>query len=53
MDTLYFHLRGRRYPFDIFSDFDYSGLDPKTLLEYLEAYENPKFVVFAKGMVGP
>jgi hypothetical protein len=52
LDTLYFHLRGRRYPFDIFSDVDYSGLDPKTLLEYLEAYENPKFVVFAKGVVG-
>jgi len=52
LDTLYFHLRGRRYPFDIYSDVDYSGLNSETMLNYLNAYKNPRFVAFVKGVVG-
>ena len=51
LDTLYFHLRGRRYPFDVFSDIDYSVLNREKLRGYLKAYENPKFVAFVKGLV--
>jgi len=48
LDTLYFHLRGRRYPFDPFSDIDTSWLDPVRFASYLERYRNPKFVAFAQ-----
>lgn len=47
LDVLYFHLRGRRYPFDIHSDIDYSRLDPTRVAAYLRRYRNPKFVTFA------
>lgn len=47
LDTLYFHLRGRRYPFDVYSDIAYHLLDRKRLEEYLDRYRNPKFVTFA------
>ena len=52
LDTLYFHLRNRRFPFDIYSDIDYSGLDQNIMSSYLNAYANPKFVAFVKGVVG-
>ena len=52
LDTLYFYLRGRRYPFDIYSDVDTSSLDSEKVLDYLKEYENPKFVAFAKGVIG-
>lgn len=52
LDTLYFHLRGRRYPFDIYSDMDVSSLDSHKVAQYLKSYENPKFVAFAKGVIG-
>lgn len=48
LDTLYFHLRGRRYPFDVFSDLDVRRLDRERLEGYLERYRNPKFVTFAR-----
>lgn len=48
LDTLYFHLRGRRYAFDPFSDIDRGRLDPARLASYLERYRNPKFVAFAR-----
>ena len=48
LDVLYFHLRGRRYPFDLYSDIDYSRLDRKRLTTYLQRYRNPKFVTFAE-----
>jgi hypothetical protein len=48
LDVLYFHLRGRRYPFDIHSDLDLAKLNPRRLRDYLDRYENPKFVAFAK-----
>ncbi|MBM4059752.1 MAG: hypothetical protein FJ265_01450 [Planctomycetes bacterium] len=48
LDVLYFHLRGRRYTFDVFSDVDYSRLDPQRLAGHLRRYRNPKFVAFAE-----
>ncbi len=52
LDILYFHLRGRRYPFDIYSDIDFQRLDRRRLAAYLGHYRNPKFVAFAKGILG-
>lgn len=49
LDTLYFHLRGRRYPFDVYSDLDVTRLDAERLERYLERFRNPKFVTFARG----
>lgn len=51
LDTLYFHLRGRRYPFDVYSDLDTSRLDARRIQKYLKRYENPKFVSFARGVL--
>ncbi len=51
LDVLYFYLRGRNYPFDIFADIDFSKLDSTRFAEYLKAYRNPKFVTFVKGVV--
>jgi hypothetical protein len=48
LDVLYFHLRGRRYPFDIYSDVRYDRLDRQRLRVYLPRYRNPKFVAFAR-----
>ncbi len=53
VDTLYFHLRGRRYPFDIFSDMAVDRLDHVRVRRYLERYNNPRFVAFAKGVLLP
>ncbi len=47
LDVLYFHLRGRRYPYDIYSDIDYARLDRSRLRSYLVKYRNPRFVSFA------
>ncbi|MCY3003050.1 MAG: hypothetical protein NTV21_14705 [Planctomycetota bacterium] len=52
LDTLYFHLRGRRFPFDVFSDIDPARLDRARLEAYLERYRNPRFVAFARGVLG-
>jgi len=51
LDTLYFHLRGRRYPFDIYSDISLGKLDRERLHDYLKSYKNPKFVTFVKGLL--
>jgi hypothetical protein len=51
LDTLYFHLRGRRYPFDVYSDLDTSRLDAARLEDYLTRFRNPKFVAFARGVL--
>ena len=48
LDVLYFHLRGRRYPFDIYSDIQFDKLDTRRLKRYLRRYRNPKFLVFAR-----
>lgn len=53
IDTLYFHLRGRRYPFDIYSDMAVDRLDHVRVRRYLERYNNPRFVAFAKGVLLP
>lgn len=52
LDVLYFHLRGRRYAFDIYSDINLNKLDLDRMREYLERYRNPKFVVFASRVLG-
>lgn len=51
LDVLYFHLRGRRFEFDVYSDIAYDRLDPKLLTSYLVRYRNKKFVTFAKGLL--
>lgn len=51
LDTLYFHLRGRRYPFDVFSDLDVTRLDVERLETYLARFRNPKFVTFARSLL--
>ena len=51
LDALYFHLRGRRYPFDVYSDLDLSRLDATRLEDYLARYRNPKFVAFARSVL--
>jgi len=48
LDTLYFHLRARRYVFDIYSDVRYQRLDRKRLSDYLGRYRNPRFIAFAR-----
>ena len=48
LDVLYFHLRGRRYAFDIYSDINLLKLDSGRMHEYLKRYRNPKFVAFAQ-----
>lgn len=53
IDTLYFHLRGRRYPFDIYSDMAVDRLDQARVRHYLERYNNPRFVAFAEGVLLP
>jgi hypothetical protein len=53
IDTLYFHLRGRRYPFDIYSDMAVDKLDHALVRRYLERYNNPRFVAFAEGVLLP
>lgn len=51
LDTLYFHLRGRRYAFDIYSDLNGSPLDFPKLRGYLQRYKNPKFRTFAERII--
>ncbi len=48
LDTLYFHLRGYRFYFDIFSDMDLDRLDISLIDKYLKEYKNPKFVNFVR-----
>jgi hypothetical protein len=51
LDVLYFHLRGRRYSFDIYSDLDPGRLDRARVKEYLARYANPKFRSFAASVL--
>lgn len=48
LDVLYYHLRGKRYVFDIYSDVAFDKLDMDRLGKYLERYRNPKVVTFVK-----
>jgi predicted transcriptional regulator of viral defense system len=49
LDTLYFHLRGRAYSFDIYQDIDTTRLDRGLIGQWLIKYRNPRFVSFVKG----
>ena len=51
LDVLYFHLRGRHYVFDIYSDIAFEKLDQDRFGAYLKRYRNPRFVAFAQGLV--
>jgi len=51
LDALYFHVRGRRYPFDIYSDIALHKLDKARMADYLNRYRNPKFVAFVEGVL--
>ena len=51
LDTLYYHLRGRRYPFDIYSDISFHKLNQARLHEYVNRYKNPKFIAFVEGLL--
>jgi len=51
LDVMYFHLRGQTFSFDLFSDIDFSRLEPARLRAYLERYKNPKFVSFASNVL--
>lgn len=52
LDTLYFHLRGHRQPFDVHGDLALERLDRRRLRKYLRHYRNPKFVTFAGETLG-
>ncbi len=51
LDVLYFHLRGVRFAFDIYSDLNLAQVNLSLLREYLPRYRNPKFVAFAKNLL--
>ncbi len=51
VDSLYYHLRGRSYPFDIYSDLATYKLDSKRLKTYLQLYKNQKFRIFARDVL--
>jgi hypothetical protein len=48
LDTLYFHLKGRRYFFQLFNDVSVDRIDRVKYESYLTRFQNPKFVAFAK-----
>ncbi len=48
LDVLYYHLRGARYAFDIYSDIALEKLNRSRLQQYLGRYKNPRFVTFAR-----
>lgn len=50
LDTLHFHIHGRRFPFAL-QDIDTSSLDKAVVDEYLEHYRNRRFRTFARGVL--
>jgi hypothetical protein len=50
LDTLHFHMHGRRFPFAI-EDIDTSRLDSDRLDEYLRHYKNLRFRTFVRGVL--
>ncbi len=52
LDVLYFHLRGQRYSFDIYSDMNLHKLNMDCVRDYLQRYNNPKYVTFAERVLG-
>lgn len=51
LDTLYFHLRGKRYPFDVYSDLNLQAVDTQRVRQLLGRYRNPKLVTFVRGLL--
>lgn len=51
LDVIMFHLRGRRALFDIRTDVDLDRLDRDLLREFLERYNNPRAVAFARDVL--
>lgn len=51
LDVLYFHLRGRRFPFDIYSDLSLGSIDRNLVRRHLSRYQNPKFTPFVEGVL--
>ena len=47
LDTLYYHLRGEQFFFDLYSDVNVNGLDAQRFARYVEKFRNPKFKAFA------
>jgi hypothetical protein len=52
LDVLAFHQRGRPASFDIRSDVALDRLDRRVLRDFLGRYENPRFVAFARDVLG-
>lgn len=50
LDTLYFHMHGRRFPFTI-DEIDVSRLDASVVESHLEHYRNLRFRVFVRGVL--
>lgn len=51
LDTFYFHQHGAKFPFDIYSDINWSKLDKDLIISYLKRYKNPKFAKFVEGVM--
>lgn len=51
LDALYFHQRGKKFVFDIYSDLNLSRLDQNQLKRLLSIYKNPKFRAFARNVL--
>jgi predicted transcriptional regulator of viral defense system len=49
LDTLYFILRGKKYPFDLYQDINRALLNEALFQELLSTYRNPRFRTFANG----
>ncbi len=47
LDTLYYHLRGEHFFFDLYSDVHVGDLNVERYTEYLQRFRNPRFKVFA------
>lgn len=47
LDTLYYHLRGEKFFFDLFTDVNVSAIDAKLFAQYVAKFRNPKFKAFA------
>lgn len=52
LDTLYFHIRGMRFYFDIYSDLNIASLNIPLMKQFLKKYRNPRFVVFVRQFFG-
>lgn len=51
LDTLYYYKKGTNFFFDIYSDIDYSLLNREILSQYLDKYNDKKFVSFVRNLL--